>query len=91
MLEHEIADTVYQPGLLGDGQEICRRDGPPTRMAPADERLGADDSTATQADDRLELEAQLAPVDRSPQVATKLVAHGSLIRHPTTIARRVEA
>ena len=68
LLEHPAPDRQDQVGLLGDGDELRGRDEPALGMAPADERLEAAQLAARQADQRLQVQLELAVGDRAAQL-----------------------
>ena len=61
-----------EAGLLGERDERQRRDQAAGRVLPADERLEPDDPVGREVDQRLVVEAQLAALDRAPQVVLEV-------------------
>src|SRR5712691_12630587 len=57
--ENEFPDRNNQPRILGQGDELRRRDYSAFRMLPAHEGLEADDRAGLEIDDRLVDEPQL--------------------------------
>ena len=63
-----LADRHDEADLLGQRDEVGRRDHSPGRMIPADEGLEAADFVARQIDDRLVVQLELAGRQRLAQV-----------------------
>src|SRR6185295_17665109 len=63
-----------QAGLLGERDEVERRDEAALRVLPADERLEAVDRAGLQRDERLVVERELAVLERPRKVALELQA-----------------
>ena len=72
--QHIFAELDDQPGVLGDRNELRRRDRADRRMVPARQRLDADDIVAAGVDDRLIGRGQLAALDRVQQIAFEQLA-----------------
>ena len=69
--QHVRADRADQARLLGERDEVGGRHVAAGRMPPAGERLDAAEPVAVEVDDRLELEADLAALQRTLQVALR--------------------
>ena len=67
--QHPLADRHDQARELGDRDELPRRDQAQLRVAPADERLGAEDLGRPQVDEGLEVQLQLVVGHGLPQTA----------------------
>ena len=68
LLEHPRADRHDEPGLLGQVDELVRRDQPALGVLPAHQRLGARRSVAVgERDDRLVEDAELVALERAVQ------------------------
>ena len=96
LVEHERADRHDQPGLLGQRDELARRDEAALGVVPAHERLGGDDVAGVEADDRLVLDGELAAVDRAagarslrPWRCRIAVVHRWLEARPAALAARL--
>ena len=63
LAQHEPADRDDQPGLLGQRDEVQRRDQPAVGVLPADQRLDAGQPAGRQFDDRLVVDDELAVLD----------------------------
>jgi hypothetical protein len=63
-LEDPLADTVDQPGVLGQRDELGGGDHPALGVVPAHERLDARRSTGVEPEDRLEVQRQLVARER---------------------------
>ena len=61
--EDPPAEGQDQPVLLGQRDELVRRDEAAGRVAPADERLDAGDPARVELDDRLVVDRELAAAD----------------------------
>jgi hypothetical protein len=66
--DHLQGDRNDQAGLLGERDEDVGRDVLLGRVAPTQERLGADDDAGAQVDLRLEVGDELAVLERAAQV-----------------------
>ena len=80
-----LAERQDQAGLLGEADEVGRRDQPALRMAPADQRLDAADGQAVGRDDRLVVHEQLAALQGESEVGLKLQQ-----RDRPPVQRRIE-
>ena len=77
----ELADRDHQAGLLGDRDELRRRDQAALGVVPPDERLHRDDVAVGQADDRLVVEDELAALDRAAHVDAERQPLGRGVLH----------
>ena len=66
--QHPLAERHDQPGLLGERNELGRRDHAALGMVPAQQRLEAADLVALEVDERLVVELELAVGERLAQV-----------------------
>ena len=66
------ADRHDQAGLLGDRDELDRRDEAAGRVVPADQRLERADPVVLEVEQRLVKKLELAALDREPQVGLEL-------------------
>ncbi len=57
-----------ESGLLGNRQELRRREQPTRRVLPTNECLERESAAGTDRDDRLVVQAQLAAIDRLPKL-----------------------
>ena len=73
--------ATMRPGLLGERDELARRDEAALGMLPADERLERRDRAVADVDDRLVVDAQLAALDGAAQ--------GALGRERSRASRRI--
>ena len=73
--QHEVAQGEDEAGLLGQGDELVRREQAALGMLPAHERLEADRALGRERDDRLVDEPQLVALEGPPQVGLEL-EHG---------------
>ena len=60
LAQHPAAERHDQPALLGERDELVRRDDAARRVLPAHERLDADELAGREVDDRLVVARQLA-------------------------------
>ena len=67
--EHARAELDQQAGLLGERQELVRRQQPTIGVQPARQHLVADHAAGGELDDRLEVRHDLAALDAMPQLA----------------------
>src|SRR3954447_19238321 len=67
-LEQPLPQRADQPGLLGERDEVVRRDEAALRVLPADERLDAGDLPRRQLEQRLVVEDELLLVEAVAQV-----------------------
>ena len=72
LADHPRADRDDQPGVLGDRDELDRRDQPARRMVPADQRLERADAVVLEVEQGLVVELELAALEREPQVGFEL-------------------
>ena len=79
--QHPFAERQDQPGLLGDGDELRRRDRPARRMGPAQQRLEPGRPVLLQVDDRLVGQRHRAGAQRLPQVGMQQQAPLALGGH----------
>ena len=70
--QHPFADRADQAGLLGDRDELGRRDQAELGMVPAQQGLEAGDLAGFAGDQRLVVELELARVERLAQVELDL-------------------
>ena len=68
LVQDERVDPGDQPMLLGEGDEIIRRHDPALWMAPAHQRLDADQRSVLQGEERLVQNEQLRALDRTAQL-----------------------
>ena len=66
--QHPFADRHDQPGLLGQRDEVGRRDTAARRAVPAHQRLEAGDPVFRQVVQRLVVQLELAALQREPQI-----------------------
>ena len=69
LVEHKSPDGLDQARLLGDGDELQRRDEPSHRVVPAQQRLGAHRALAARLQDRLVIDLELPPSERVAELA----------------------
>jgi hypothetical protein len=81
LAQHEPVELDHQAGLLGQGDELGRRDQPAVRPRPAHQGLGAGDATGVQVDDRLVVDHQLPALDRTLQGGVHVVAVAHRAQH----------
>ncbi len=74
LLEHGPADRHDHPGLLGETDEVGRREESPGGMSPAHEGLEPGDPSAREPDDRLVVDPELLAMDGPAQVALEVQA-----------------
>ena len=72
--EHPAADRYDQPGVLGEGDELVRRDETAGGVLPADEGLDPSDGVRVEIEDGLVGEEELVRSDGNAQVGLKLEA-----------------
>src|SRR6188472_906445 len=70
--EHPSADRDDETHLLGEGNEVERRDQSAIRMLPAQERLGARDRLVRELHVRLVVDVELAALERVAEVRLEL-------------------
>ena len=68
LAQHPAADLDDQPGLLGQRDELDRRQQPAVGVLPADQRLEPADLPGLQPDRRLVVEDELGAVQRAPEL-----------------------
>ena len=84
LAQHPAPDVDDQPALLGERDELDRRDQPALGMAPAQQRLDAGDGLVLEPDERLVMKLELLALERPLQVGAQLeaghhpVVHGGL-------------
>ena len=64
-----VAQIGDQAAFLRDGDEGCRRDQPPLRVVPANQRFEPGQPPVRQRHDGLVEQNELVPLDRAPHVA----------------------
>ena len=74
LLQHEGAELTDETGLLGDGDELRRRDHAACRVTPAHQRLAAGDRAGGELDKRLVVDLEITRMKRGAQVELKLPA-----------------
>ena len=79
--QHPLPDLLDQAGILGDRNEIGRRNHAAQRMPPAQQRFTAGDVVVAQIDQRLVVEFKSALDQRHPQFALELAAKVGLLLH----------
>src|SRR5207253_5907689 len=79
--EGERAELDNESGSFGDRNEAGRRDVAARRRGPAKECLDADDVATEQIDQRLVVEAELATLEREPQLVLDPEELSQLPRH----------
>ncbi len=72
-----LADARDEADVLGEGNELARRQDALLGMAPADERLDADGNARREAQDGLVMKDELAPGQGAPEPA---LHRGALLR-----------
>ncbi len=72
--QHQFAERDDQAAVLGDRDELGRRDLAALRMGPAAKRFDAENGFAAVVDDRLIGHPQLVVLDRRPQVVLEQLA-----------------
>ena len=80
--QHPRAELADEPDLLGDADEPVGRDEAALRVTPAQQGLGADQSTRRDVPQRLVDDGQLPVGRREPEVVLDLRALGQLGEHP---------
>ena len=80
--EDPLADAGDEADVLGERDELARRQDPFLRVLPANERLRADRLTGREAEDRLVVEDELAAGQRAPESALHRRAFLRLLLHP---------
>jgi hypothetical protein len=92
LAQQPVAHLVDEPGLLGDGDEMMRRDQPARGMLPADQRFQADDGLVAAPHLRLVVDDQFVALrQRDPELILDRAAHphGFVHRrgeHPVAVA-----
>ena len=81
VVEHPLAERGKQPGVFGDGNEVRGRHLAMHGMAPAEQRLQADDLAGVAGDDRLIVQAEHVGFDRRAKVQFDGAAALDLLRH----------
>ena len=78
------AELDDEPGLLGEWDEVLRREAPAGRMVPAQQRLEACKLVGSKAGNRLIEDGDLLPIERHAELALErqaalvLAAHGGV-------------
>ena len=62
LLQHPVADRLDQPQLLGQRDEVGRRDQPSVGVGPPDQRLDTDHRAGRELDHRLVVQDPLRPI-----------------------------
>ena len=83
--QHPLAELDDEAGVLGDRNELRRRDLADGRMGPARQRLDADHVVAAGIDDRLIGGLEAVVLDRVQQVAFQELAVGQVGVHRRVI------
>ena len=81
LAQDPAADLHDQPALLGERDELERRDQPADRMAPAQQRLDAGDRAVLEAHQRLVVQLELLALERPLQVGAQLQARHDPVVH----------
>src|SRR5579862_4197259 len=80
-LEHPAPDVDDQAALLGERDEIERRDHAALRMLPTHERFDTGDALGLERDERLIVQHELAALERALELGPELeLAHDHLVR-----------
>ncbi len=77
--QHDLAEPVHQPALLGERNEHRRRDRAARRVGPARQRFDADHAAAVGGDDRLIVNVERLLLDRGFEFAQEKAALGMLL------------
>src|SRR5439155_12630059 len=80
-VEHELAERDDEPSRLRGGNELGGRNGAPRRRVPPQERLDADDLGGVERDLGLVVEAELATLEREPQLVLEAEELSELASH----------
>lgn len=83
--EELLGELAHDPGLFGEGNEVCRINGTDYGMLPARKNLEAGKHTGTELDERLEVGDDLIVVQRSAEVDLSLF----LINHPENLTLEI--
>ena len=67
-----IGEHPHDAGLLGQRNELVRREQPALRVLPANERLHVGDGAGVEVDERLVVHDELAQIDGVAQLADEL-------------------
>src|SRR5579862_3312165 len=70
-VQHPLADVEDEVGLLGERDELRRRDVAVPRKPPAQQRLGADDLAVAQIHFRLIADLELIALERAAQLRSE--------------------
>ncbi len=81
LLEHPRADRDDQAGLLGERDELARREQAPVGVLPAHQRLHPDQPAAGERQLRLEVDDQLVLDQRAAKVVLEVKASGGTLEH----------
>ncbi len=81
LLEHVAPERHDQPGVLGERDELERRDAAAARMVPAHQRLDGDRLAGREVHDRLVLDEQLALLQRALELVLEVVAADDRVAH----------
>jgi hypothetical protein len=79
--QHPLADRAHHPGLLGHGHEHGRRDQAAARVAPAQQRLGADQLAGLGVHLRLVVQHEALALDRLAQAVLEVEPLGDDLVH----------
>jgi hypothetical protein len=71
LVENERVDLFDQAVALGVRYELAREENPALRVAPADERLGADQCAVVEPEEWLVEDEQLCALYREGQLASE--------------------
>jgi hypothetical protein len=80
-LQHPASGGTDQPRFFQGGNELARRHQAPLGMAPAQQRFDPRDVTAAEAHLRLEVQEELVPLERAPQIGVHLGALQLVLVH----------
>ena len=81
LLDHPAPHRDDEARLLRDGDELRRRHEAAIRVAPAQQRLRTDHPPGADGEDRLVVEDELVPFERSFKLASRLQAREQLSPH----------
>ena len=80
-VQHPAANRDDQASLLGDGDELGRRNAAAFGVVPAQERLEPDDVAGANRKERLVMECELVIADGAGEVAADLASGREVFRH----------